>query len=967
MADLADDEVWDELPEIKVDPLESRSALLKERSSVERAGVPLKIYASWIKEELDKEKACLELPFTIIILASFSILATTHLDQKTVMFVENAISLDIAGNANFAWSNQYGHKSMIDVNSYADFWSWARLGFIPLIAPEVPWLYSEELSKAVPNRTASGFPLYNSGNLPPQWDFPGHTQSVPVPNDYLRFNRIIGGIRFRQQIFEEGHCVFPGDKEVFAKWLGKPCASTHGEELPPDLFLAETLDLPDRVEWVATNRLPYNKLIQQVIDMEDGCSSALATNRTCLCEWCSAQTPPHPWLNELTKRIEISFVIYNPQFGLYGSVGINFFFNRAGHIHKLINVRSSWAGVAVLPMSKAVWFSLSGLVWTMSVLYVMSSELKEIIELVRSKRKPWYQTVGDDYLGFWNVVDWISIVLAMIIIAFFAMLQIQTNSVNSEMAVIATQATRQAANSVPVETREEWLTQMRVFYESVDGMLAMELLCRFYLCMYPLVMMLRLFKSFAAQPRLAVVTQTFAVAQTDMLHFFIVFFSVYICMVVQAVLFFGQDILEFSTFVRAFHACFRALFGEWDWDAFQQIGRVKAVAWFGAFLLMMVLVLFNVLLAILMESYGQVKAAAAEAASLGQQVFQMNRRYWQAKHGERVRLNDIYEVLLDEQKGDEAALLDSNQPIFPSHIIGLFEAKNKSITKEQATRTLRSSKDDFDRQNETSYGAEEMRPQLQRMCKRVDKTVLCSAWLSAKIYGYQQEEDALQVKRAAEDEARGGSASQPLLGPPPQVTAVSLPQPPCSEEVALQPLPPLPPPDSIPPTGAVSCAAVAAAAANMVAEDRQLEAVRKIAQDRTEEIADGMVSVLAEEMRGLERRHKEQEKSMEQMQVSLEGMRSLMKNLNRTCAEVAELAAEVASFDDEAGLIDTAAGVNAATRARSASPAFCSAAAPIDEAARWRGLADGPASSSAGAFAVGGAPGGMPNGYHRKT
>merc|ERR1719199_2277029 len=123
------------------------------------------------------------------------------------------------------------------------------------------------------------------------------------------------------------------------------------------------------------------------------------------------------------------------------------------------------------------------------------------------------------------------------------------------------------------------------------------------LCVYPMIVMLRLFKSFKAQPRLALVTATMSKASQDMFHFFIVFLSVYVCMMVNSVLFFGQDVQEFGSVARAIHSCFRAMFGDWDWDAMKEIGFVKAQTWFLGFQFIMVLILLNMLLAIVMDAY----------------------------------------------------------------------------------------------------------------------------------------------------------------------------------------------------------------------------------------------------------------------------------------------------------------------------------------------------------------------------
>merc|ERR1719162_2619413 len=103
-------------------------------------------------------------------------------------------------------------------------------------------------------------------------------------------------------------------------------------------------------------------------------------------------------------------------------------------------------------------------------------------------------------------------------------------------------------------------------------------------------------KNIAAQPRLAVITSTFVQAGGDIFHFAIVFISVYICMTVNAVLFFGQDSVDFATFMRAFHSCFMAMYGGWDYESMEQVGRLKTALWFWMFMIIVVLVLQNIML-----------------------------------------------------------------------------------------------------------------------------------------------------------------------------------------------------------------------------------------------------------------------------------------------------------------------------------------------------------------------------------
>ena len=63
------------------------------------------------------------------------------------------------------------------------------------------------------------------------------------------------------------------------------------------------------------------------------------------------------------------------------------------------------------------------------------------------------------------------------------------------------------------------LGHVAAFYEAVEAVCTEEKRFRLILCFYPMLLLLRLFKSFAAQPRLAVVTDTIKLASQDLLHF----------------------------------------------------------------------------------------------------------------------------------------------------------------------------------------------------------------------------------------------------------------------------------------------------------------------------------------------------------------------------------------------------------------------------------------------------------------
>jgi len=227
----------------------------------------------------------------------------------------------------------------------------------------------------------------------------------------------------------------------------------------------------------------------------------------------------------------------------------------------------------------------------------------------------------------------------------------------------------------------------------VEEMCKMERWYRTSFMFYPLVVMMRLFKSFDAQPRLSVVTRTLYKATPGMVHFSIVFASVYICMVVNGVLLFGQNTEEFADFFRGFFTAFRVMFGDWDWVAMKEVGRYPwAVPWFWLFMMTIAVVLLNMLLAILMDAYTEVKNDIEDAQTLPTQVSEMIRRHRQSKRNERVKLNDIWASFLALMK-DEKDMLQSDRSITAEDLLSEVERMKKN----QAERTIKNAKKEKER------------------------------------------------------------------------------------------------------------------------------------------------------------------------------------------------------------------------------------------------------------------------------
>mmetsp|Transcript_92812 Transcript_92812/g.199050 ORF Transcript_92812/g.199050 Transcript_92812/m.199050 type:complete len:871 (-) Transcript_92812:18-2630(-) len=681
--------------------------------------VELGVYLKWIKNQMDDELSCLELPFTIILLISFSCLAVLHLKQDQVYTVEGAMRFDIEENANFAWSHNFGHKTVFDVNSIADFWSWFRIGFLPLIVQH-SFAYSEALQDGYDLVNASS--PFDAGQLPSQWSlgaYGSNSQTLPVRDDYLHYNRMIGGIRLRQERAELSwdSCRMPGNvpEDLWKAWLGKPCMpALPTYELHPEVSDAEAFLLPaKRVEWLMTARDDLATMQKMLVDMEDGCAHLDKKNHTgaCSCTACMESGVGLPYVDEQTQRVEIGFIVFNAEYGLFSLVTVNFFFNRGGMIHKFVHVQSSWSNHFAGPFLSVSFMLMCDLTWILSLTWVLVSEVKEIMKVVRSSKERWYTSIWREYVAFWNCVDWISIICAYVLVFLWLSLYLETRNVNTEFEQVMDLNTSAL-------TRNDHISVVEKFFNSVEAMCAQERSYRMSFMTYPYVVMLRLFKSFHAQPRLAVVTNTLITASQDMLHFFIVFFSVYFCMAVNSVLLFGQDVESFATLDRAIITCFRAMFGDWDWTRMKEVGLLSASLWFWIFLIVIVVLLLNMLLAILMDAYSEVKSHTENAQTLPIQISEMVRRRRQFLLGARVRLNDIWNAFFLDI-GDEKEMVQSKEKITPERVQQrVKEQIGLQVPFDQAKRTLKNAKTTLEQLSAVPYTIDTVKDQMQDLDKR---------------------------------------------------------------------------------------------------------------------------------------------------------------------------------------------------------------------------------------------------------
>ncbi|CAE7479919.1 pkd-2 [Symbiodinium natans] len=269
------------------------------------------------------------------------------------------------------------------------------------------------------------------------------------------------------------------------------------------------------------------------------------------------------------------------RYGLYTYVSINFLFNRGGHVYPFVNMISCFQDPMTTPLETLIPTAVAIGIWLVLQLKLLVDEIRDAIRTARASKHGFWQGLLRDYLRFWNAVDWVSIAVAAMVIVFWLNVRTQVEVVNGllpsvvratlypspEAGTVQEQrlewyqptadtwfaAAEQMvlANSACIVTRLEALpwfsyaglsTSAHVTYSVVEGHHgAPWKLAKVIIILYPLVgqtrlwqalrvIMLRLFKSFQAQPRLAIVTETIKTAVPDLAHFFVVALCIFGCL-----------------------------------------------------------------------------------------------------------------------------------------------------------------------------------------------------------------------------------------------------------------------------------------------------------------------------------------------------------------------------------------------------------------------------------------------------
>lgn len=567
-------------------------------------GVPRQVLIKSIRKEIGHEEAFLTLPWAILLLIVFSVCLVNHDRNNELRDIEDALHVDVHENAGFAYTDpgNMAHKAIDDAHYTPDIYSFIRIGLAPLLFKN------------------GGGKGWSEGA-----DLPDVSLTKIQAKAYLNYNRVVGGIRLSQTRSTPDTCQ------------NKDVSETYDMKCTPASSTNMNLDITTQPEHgdILKSELQENfqKSLERWFLLDEKADAVLERLR---------QLESADWIDSSTVHVAVHYLTYNAHFHCLTLNGVHFYQTRTGRLWKKVVQE----GAFLDPYEKQ-WLIAFDIIFVLLVLRLLIMEALDIVHTYRHRLPDSGTDWIKEYLGFWNAVDWISIGFTFALVIMWLESVGKISGLEEELINLSAEEGT-FANAISGQSKKEigifegHLDALVLHFEEMsEYQVQFRLLC----AIFPMCLMLRLFKAFASQPRLALVTQTLSVSMTDVGHFLVVFFTIFTTFVIMAMLLFGRELAEFSEFGRAFNNCFLALMGDFDYGSMFAEAREIGTVWFWFFQIILVLLMLNMLLAIIMDTYTEVKGASSNNVTLPEQLRVLIRRYMWIRRGEGLHLDKVDEKL----------------------------------------------------------------------------------------------------------------------------------------------------------------------------------------------------------------------------------------------------------------------------------------------------------------------------------
>ncbi|XP_060096937.1 polycystin-2-like protein 1 [Heteronotia binoei] len=276
------------------------------------------------------------------------------------------------------------------------------------------------------------------------------------------------------------------------------------------------------------------------------------------------------WLDRGTRVIFIDFSVYNANINLFCVLRLVVEFPATGgaipswqiRTVKLLRYVSTWDFFIVA----------CEIIFCVFIFYYV---IEEILELHIHKLRY--------FTSIWNILDIVVILLSIVAIGFHIFRTMEVNRLMGQLL-------KNPSIYADFEFLAFWQTQY-------NNMNAVNLFFAW----------IKIFKYISFNKTMTQLSSTLARCAKDILGFAIMFFIVFFAYAQLGYLLFGTQVENFSTFVKCIFTQFRIILGDFDYNAIDNANRILGPIYFVTYVFFVFFVLLNMFLAIINDTYSEVK------------------------------------------------------------------------------------------------------------------------------------------------------------------------------------------------------------------------------------------------------------------------------------------------------------------------------------------------------------------------
>ncbi|RUS85639.1 hypothetical protein EGW08_006585 [Elysia chlorotica] len=408
------------------------------------------------------------------------------------------------------------------------------------------------------------------------WEKWYNDQNMSKPDmGYIYYeNKLLGVPRIRQLRVHSNSCKVHEDFENFIS----ECYDSYAESIEDTKPFGEYLNEPANTAWFYYSESDLGGSSHWgELNTYSGAGSYKDLNST---KAASLETIDHLfdklWVTRGTRAVFIDFSVYNANINLFCVIRLLVEFPATG------GAIPSWTFRTVKLIRYVTvmdYFVLAcEIIFCIFLLYYTVEEVLEIKKLKLSYFK-----------GFWNILDILVIIISFVCVGF------------------------NIYRTIEVDNKLTKLLEDPTVYADFERLSYWETRFSNAIAIAVFMAWIKIFKYISFNKTMTQLSSTLGRCAKDLAGFFVMFIIIFLAFTQLGYLLFGTQVKDFSSFENAFFTLFRIILGDFDFHQLEQANRILGPIFFMLFVFFVFFVLINMFLAIINDTYSEVKSDMANA------------------------------------------------------------------------------------------------------------------------------------------------------------------------------------------------------------------------------------------------------------------------------------------------------------------------------------------------------------------